>query len=30
MKALIGAIDRPWARRSTLYKTLEIPQPALT
>jgi FO synthase len=30
MKALIGAIGRPWARRSTLYKILETPQPALT
>ncbi len=26
MKALIGEIGRPWARRSTLYKILETPQ----
>ena len=30
MKALIGAIGRRWARRSTLYKILETPAPALT
>ena len=29
MKALIGEIGRPWARRSTLYKILETPEPAL-
>jgi FO synthase len=29
MKALAGAIGRPWARRSTLYKILETPEPAL-
>jgi FO synthase len=27
MKALIGAIGRPWARRSTLYKILETVPP---
>jgi FO synthase len=26
MKALIGAVGRPWARRSTLYKILETPE----
>jgi FO synthase len=29
MKALIRGIGRPWARRSTLYKTLETAEPAL-
>jgi hypothetical protein len=29
MKALIGEIGRPWARRSTLYEILETPEPAL-
>ena len=29
MKALIGEMGRPWARRSTIYKILETPEPAL-
>ncbi|HEU5002280.1 MAG TPA: 5-amino-6-(D-ribitylamino)uracil--L-tyrosine 4-hydroxyphenyl transferase CofH [Actinomycetota bacterium] len=29
MKGLIGGIGRPWARRSTLYRILETPEPVL-
>jgi hypothetical protein len=29
MKALTAEIGRPWARRSTLYKIMETPEPAL-